>query len=259
MTAAVIKPRPIRDQVSEAEWRARVDVAACYRLMALYGMTDMIYNHITACVPDRPQEFLINPFGLHYEEITASSLYKIDLDGNVVLKPDTPYDILRAGFIIHSAVHAARPDIDCVIHSHSRAGTAVSCMEEGLLPVSQTALIFDGKLSYHDFEGAAGPEDERSRLGRDLGSNFNMILRNHGLLACGRSVAEAFVNIYELEFACRIQVDLMASGAKIIHPSEAVRQNNREIMAQYRARHGFETEWGAMLRRLDRIDPGYKN
>jgi ribulose-5-phosphate 4-epimerase/fuculose-1-phosphate aldolase len=196
---------------------------------------------------------------MHYEEITASCLYKIDINGDVVLKPDTDYDVLRAGFIIHSAIHAARPDIDCVIHTHSRAGTAVSCMEGGLQPFSQTALIFDNNLGYHDFEGAAGPEDERVRLAHDLGGHFNMILRNHGLIAAGRSIAEAFVNIYELEFACRIQVDLMACGAKIICPSDAVRSNNREVMKAYRAKHSFETEWSAMLRRLDRMDCSFRN
>ena len=258
MTASPVKLRSLREKVSEEEWQARINVAACYRLMALYDMTDMIYNHITACVPGKPQEFLINPYGMHYEEITASCLYKIDVDGNVLLKPDTDYDILRAGFIIHSAIHAARPDIDCVIHTHSRAGTAVSCMEGGLQPVCQTALLFENNLSYHAFEGAAGQEDERARLAQSLGENFNMILHNHGLIASGRSVAEAFVNIYELEFACRIQVDLMASGAKIIRPSDEARGNNREIMKTFRAKHGFETEWSAMLRRLDRIDPSYR-
>jgi ribulose-5-phosphate 4-epimerase/fuculose-1-phosphate aldolase len=259
MTASVIKHKAVREQVSEAEWQVRVNLAACYRLVALYDMTDMIYNHITACVPGKPQEFLINPYGMHYEEITASCLYKIDINGDVVLKPDTDYDVLRAGFIIHSAIHAARPDIDCIIHTHSRAGAAVSCMEGGLQPFSQTALLFDNNLSYHDFEGAAGPEDERARLAQDLGKNFNMILRNHGLIAAGRSIAEAFVNIYELEFACRIQVDLMASAAKIIRPSDAARSNNRDVMKAYRARHPFETEWSAMRRRLDRTDPSYRN
>ncbi len=184
---------PMRDRVTEAEWATRVELAACYRLVARYGMADLIYNHITARVPGEEGHFLINPFGFLYEEITASCLFKIDLDGRVVERPDLPYEVNRAGFVIHSAVHAARHDVDCVIHTHTRAGMAVSVMECGLLPATQGALRFHDRLAYHDFEGPAVDEGERERLVSDLGSCDAMVLRNHGLLTCGRSVAEAFL------------------------------------------------------------------
>src|SRR5260221_2753847 len=179
MSASVISIKPIRDEVNEAEWQARVNLAACYRLLHLYGMTDIIYNHITVRVPGNHREFLINPYGMHYEEITASSLYKIDVDGQILLRQETTHDVLKAGFIIHSAIHMARPDIDCVVHTHTPAGTAVSCMEGGLRFVNQTALAFYGNFSYHDFEGAAPPEGGRKRPADDLGTTYHMILRNH--------------------------------------------------------------------------------
>ncbi len=196
---SIVEFTPMRDRVSEQEWQTRVDLAACYRLVARYGMTDLIYNHITARVPGEAGHILINPYGFLYTEITASSLYKIDLDGNVVLKPDTHYGVNHAGYVIHSAVHGARHDIACVIHTHSRAGMAVSAMKCGLLPLTQTAMRFHGRVGYHDYEGPAIDLDERQRLVRDLGENDVMMLRNHGILACGRSVAEAFNILYWLE------------------------------------------------------------
>jgi ribulose-5-phosphate 4-epimerase/fuculose-1-phosphate aldolase len=202
----------VREQVSEAEWDLRVNLAACYRLMPRFGMTDLIYNHITARVPGNEHHILINAYGLLYEEVTASNLYKIDLDGNVILQPDTPYDINYAGFVIHSAVHGARPDAQCVIHTHTRAGCAVAAMQCGLLPVSQHALRFFECMSYHDYEGPALKLDERARLVEHLGDNDVMLLRNHGTLTLGRTIPQAFNTAYFLECACRIQVDAMASS-----------------------------------------------
>ena len=189
--------RCIRDEVSAAEWQARVELAACYRLVDAFGMTDLIYNHITARVPGT-EYLLINLYGLLYREITASSLVKIDFEGNIVWKPDTAYGINRSGFVIHGAIHSARPDVQCVIHTHTRAGMAVSAMKCGLLPLTQTAMRFHNRVSYHDYEGPAIDLDERQRLVRDLGTNDVMMLRNHGILACGRSVAEAFNILYWL-------------------------------------------------------------
>ena len=177
----------LRERVSAAEWQARVDLAACYRLVALFGMNDLVYNHITARVPDEEGRFLINPYGYAYEEITASSLVKIDFDGSVVLDSGTGYGVNRAGFVIHSAVHRARHDVACVIHTHSPAGMAVSALKCGLLPLTQNAMFF-GAIGTHDYEGPAIDLDEQARLVRDLGDNAALILRNHGLLTAGRTV-----------------------------------------------------------------------
>src|SRR5262245_32651131 len=197
--------RSIRECVSDTEWRTRVELAACYRLMAIYGMTDLIYNHITARIPGSPGHFLINSFGMLYEEITASSLYTIDIDGNVITRPDNGYEINETGYVIHSAIHAARHDVGCIIHTHTRAGMAVSAMKCGLLPLNQTALRFHGNIAYHDYEGLAMNLDERERLARDLGDRNAMILRNHGLLVCGATISQAINLIYFLEGACRAQ------------------------------------------------------
>jgi ribulose-5-phosphate 4-epimerase/fuculose-1-phosphate aldolase len=257
--AVVAHTVSIQDQVGDDEWQARVNLAACYRLVARFGMSDLIYNHITAKVPGSPGHFLINPFGLMYAEITASSLYKIDLDGNVILKPETPYGINRAGYMIHSAVHGARPEIGCVMHTHTRAGMAVSVMAEGLLPLTQTAMRFHGAIGYHDYEVPTVDIGERERLARDLGPHYAMILRNHGLLACGRTVAEAFNVMYWLEQACKVQVDVMASGARMVLPSDELATR----MAQRYSPHGQmsfgELEWPAMLRLLDHEDPSYRD
>jgi len=180
--------RSLRERVSAEEWSTRVDLAACYRLVALYGMTDLVYNHITARVPGAEQHVLINPYGMLYEEITASSLIKIDLEGKTVLQPDHDYSVNAAGYVIHSAVHGARHDAECVIHTHTRAGTAVSALAEGLMPLSQTAMRFAGHVAYHEYEGPAFNRGERERLIADLGSKNAMILRNHGLLVCAPSI-----------------------------------------------------------------------
>ncbi len=256
---SIVEFKPMRDRVDEAEWQMRVDLAACYRLVARYGMTDLIYNHITARVPNAPGHILINPYGFLYSEITASSLYKIDLEGNVILKPDTHYGINHAGYVIHSAVHGARHDVECVIHTHSRAGMAVSAMKCGLLPLTQTAMRFYGATSYHDYEGPAVDLDERQRLVRDLGRNDVMILRNHGLLACGRTIAEAFNILYWLEMACKAQVDAMAARTELQLPAEAVAEKTAHLFAPGTRRVYGEMEWEAMLRQLDREDASYRS
>jgi ribulose-5-phosphate 4-epimerase/fuculose-1-phosphate aldolase len=256
--ANVLKFKPLRDRVSEAEWQTRVDLAACYRLMVLYGMTDLTANHITARVPGTKNEFLINPYGRLYDEITASSLYKIDLDGHVLLQPDVPYGINHAGYVIHSAIHGVRHDVECIVHTHTRAGVAVSCMAEGLMPINQTAMVITHDLAYHDFEGPALRLEERERLVADLGDHMHFMLRNHGLLTCGQSIAEAWVKMYYFESACRIQVDLMAAGAKLIQPSEEAHRNMAECMAGTRGRGELGAlEWPTLLRKVDRLLPGY--
>jgi ribulose-5-phosphate 4-epimerase/fuculose-1-phosphate aldolase len=261
MARQVNVKRP-HEQFDEEEWQTRVDLAAFYRLLARYGMTDLIYNHITARVPNSPGHFLINPYGMFYSEIRASSLYKIDLDGNVISKPDTPYDINHAGYIIHSAIHSARHDLVCVAHTHGRAGMAVSAMKCGLLPITQSAMRFYGRVGYHDFEGPAVNAEERVRLARDMGQHPVLILRNHGLLVGGRTIPEAFNLLYWLENACRAQVDAMSSGAELCIPGEAALESIRKIFdtgpnGANKMLDG-ELEWTALIRLLDREDPSYR-
>lgn len=243
----------------EAEHQTRVDLAACYRLVALYGMTDMIYNHITARLPGAEDVFLINRYGLHYTEITASNLLKVDLQGNIIDKPaDCAYGISRAGYVIHSAIHAARPDVQCVIHTHTRAGLAVSAMADGLMPLNQTALRFYKRIGYHDFEGPALDEAEKARLVDDLGAFNSMILRNHGLIACGPTVGEAFNLMYWLESACKAQVDALAGGRALVLPPEAVCDRTARLYDPEVRRFG-PVEWDAMLRLLDRQDASFRD
>jgi ribulose-5-phosphate 4-epimerase/fuculose-1-phosphate aldolase len=244
---------------SKDEWATRIDLAACYRLVAKYGMSDLIYNHITARVPGEEGRFLINSYGYLYEEMTASSLYKIDLEGNVIDRPDNPYGINQAGYVIHSAVHGAREDVACVLHTHSRSSMAVSMMECGLLPLSQHAMRFYGDVSYHDYEGVALDLDERARLVADLGDTHVMFLRNHGLLVCASTIPEAFNMCYWVELACKAQIDAMASGAKLVEPSEAVRQKTANLYDPKVRRRFGDMEWEAMLRLLDRNDPSYRD
>lgn len=271
-----LKSRSLREQVSAEEWETRVDLAACYRLLALYGMTDLVYNHITARVPGS-DHVLINAYGMLYEEITASSLIKIDLDGATVLQPDHDYSVNAAGYVIHSAVHRARGDAACVIHTHTRAGTAVSALAEGLMPLSQTAMRFAGQIAYHDYEGPAFNRGERERLVADLGSKNAMILRNHGLLVCAPSIPQAFNLIYWLEQACRIQIDILACGRPLHVPTRDVVSGTAEALSGSEITLGNEDstnphlkvgaqkgqtgygllEWPALKRRLDRLDPSY--
>lgn len=244
---------------SKEEWETRVNLAACYRLMPLFGMSDLIYNHITARIPGTDDEILINPYGYMYEEITASSLIKINIKGDVLHNPHgEELGVNQAGYVIHSAVHGARHDVSCVIHTHSRAGMAVSAMECGLLPITQTSMRFKD-IAYHDYESVAIEMDEQARLVADLGKQDAMILRNHGLLVASASIAEAFNAIYWLEMACRVQVDALSSGRKLIMPSEAV-INRTHHLYQPTVRRPFGLmEWPAMLRYLDRRTPGYKD
>ncbi|HEX4927718.1 MAG TPA: class II aldolase/adducin family protein [Burkholderiales bacterium] len=269
----------MRERVSAEEWALRVDLAACYRLVARYGMTDLVYNHITARVPGPAHHILINAYGMLYEEVTASSLIKVDLAGNIVDKADHGYSVNAAGYIIHSAVHEAREDAQCVIHTHTRAGIAVSALEEGLLPLSQTAMRFHGRLAYHDYEGPAFNRGEKQRLVEHLGRHNAMILRNHGLLVCAPSIAQAFNLIYWLEQACRIQVETLAcqrplhlaggevvartaealSGMEITLDNEAATNPHLRQGAQ-KAGSGYGLlEWPALLRALDRQDPSYRD
>ncbi|NYT76080.1 class II aldolase/adducin family protein [Alcaligenaceae bacterium] len=243
---------------SDQEQQTRVDLAACYRLMPLFGMSDLIYNHITARVPGSDDEILINPYGLMYEEITASSLVKINLKGEILDNPTEEFGINEAGYVIHSAVHGARHDVGCVIHTHSRAGMAVSAMKQGLMPLAQTSMRFRD-VAYHDYESVAIDLDEQQRLVADLGNQDAMILRNHGLLVASPSVAEAFNAMYWLEMACRVQVDALGSGAELVLPSqEVIDKTYHRYQPQVRRPFGI-LEWPAMLRYLDRRNPGYEN
>lgn len=247
----------LRARVSEAEWQARVDCAACYRLVALFGMNDLVYNHISVRVPGEEDRFLINPYGYAYEEITASSLVKVDLDGNVVLDSGTGYGINRAGFVIHSAIHRARPDVACVIHTHSPAGMAVSALKCGLLPLTQNAMFFAG-IGYHDYEGPAVDLAEQERLVRDLGENSAMILRNHGLLTAGATVCEAFVTMHWLERACQAQLAAMACNTELNFPDPKTVALTNDRYRPGQRRKITELEWPALLRMLDRRDPSYR-
>jgi ribulose-5-phosphate 4-epimerase/fuculose-1-phosphate aldolase len=249
----------VRDRVSDEEWRIRVDLAACYRLVARYGWTDLIYTHISARVPgeDGSEAFLLNPFGFMFEEVTASSLVKIDFDGKILM--DTPFDVNDAGFTIHSAVHMARHDVACVIHTHTRAGMAVSAQVDGLLPLTQNAMMFHGDhMAYHAYEGVALDLDERSRLQADLGDRYAMILRNHGLLTCGRTVAEAFEIMQNLEHACEAQLAAQAGGVALTMPPADVCAHAAEQFWNYAKDKPFgRRAWPALLRMLDRHNPGY--
>jgi ribulose-5-phosphate 4-epimerase/fuculose-1-phosphate aldolase len=251
--------RAIRDLVSPEEWQMRVDLAAAYRLMDHYGMTEMIYNHITARVPGAPEQFLINAYGLHYSEITASNLHKIDEGGEFVLRGNSHYGVNYPGFIIHGAVHAARPDIVCVIHSHSTEGVAVSSMKEGLMPLCLLGMRFAGNIGYHDCEGTVVNIEERASLARDLGPHNAMLLRHHGVIACGPTVAEAFNTHYMIERACKVQVAALSAGtAELLMPAqEAVDATAKAFRPESRRAYGV-MEWEALLRLLDRKDPSYK-
>jgi ribulose-5-phosphate 4-epimerase/fuculose-1-phosphate aldolase len=267
--------RSMRERVSPEEWDLRVNLAACYRLMARYGMTDLIYNHITVRVPGPEHHILINAYGMLYEEVTASSLIKVDLAGNIIDKSNHDYSVNAAGYIIHSAVHEARADAQCIIHTHTRAGVAVSGLKEGLMPLSQTAMRFHGRLAYHDYEGPAFDRGEKERLVSDLGEHSAMILRNHGLLVCGPSIPQTFF----LENACRIQVDMLACQRPLNHPSEAVTERTAEALSgaeitldneeatnpnlrrdAQKSGSGYGLlEWPSLLRSLDRADPSYRD
>ncbi|MBO1113030.1 class II aldolase/adducin family protein [Bordetella petrii] len=247
----------VKPAVSAAEWETRVNLAACYRLMPLFGMSDLIYNHITARVPGDEDRLLINPYGYLYEEINASSLITINLAGDVLLNPHGDYDVNPAGYVIHSAVHGARHDVECVIHTHSRAGMAVSALECGLLPLTQTAMRF-GTIAYHEYEGPAVDTDERDRLTQDLGGGDAMILRNHGLLVAGADIPQAFNTMYWLEMACRAQVDAMACNTDLHYPARDVIAKTAHLYKPETRRPYGVLEWPAMLRMLERRDASFR-
>src|SRR2546421_7467962 len=250
------KSSSIRDQVSDAEWQARVDLAAAYRLVALYGWDDLIFTHISARVPGADHHFLLNPYGMLFDEITASSLVKVDPDGNKVM--DSPYFINPAGFTIHSAVHAAREDALCVMHLHTDYGIAVSAQKNGLLPISQQSLFPLASLAYHDYEGLALNEEEKPRLVADLGSSNSMILRNHGLLTIGSSVAEAFLSMYVLERACKIQILAQSGRAELLPvPAPIVDLVDKQLKVVSLGQ-GAQLAWPGLLRKLDRMDASYR-
>lgn len=246
----------IKDQVADEEWQARVDLAAAYRLVAHYGWDDLIFTHLSARVPGPEHHFLINPYGMMFDEITASSLVKINLQGEIVTP--SPYFINPAGFTIHSAVHAARADALCVIHLHTQYGIAVSAQKDGLLPVSQQSLFALASLAYHGYEGVALNEGEKPRLVADLGNKHNMILRNHGLLTVGRTAAEAFLFMYILESACRIQILAQSGGATLLPVSEPILEGVAAQLSAVTVGQGAQLAWPGLLRKLDRIDPSFR-
>ncbi len=257
-TAALSIPSR-RDQVSTEEWRVRVDLAAAYRLVALFGWDDLVFTHISARVPGpeggHDGAFLINPYGLMFEEITASSLVKVDARG--VKLDDTPFDVNPAGFTIHSAVHGARRDAGCVLHVHSLNGIAVSAQRGGVLPLSQQSIFVLASLGYHDYEGVALRDDEKPRLVASLGNNSFLMLRNHGLLTAGRSVADAFLAMYLFETVCTIQVRAMAGGGELISVDPRIVATAREQSAAVTKGLGAQLTWPGLLRRLERRLPGY--
>lgn len=256
MTAAP-KTASVRDQVSDAEWQARVDLAAAYRLVALYGWDDLIFTHISARVPGGEHHFLLNPYGMMFEEITASSLVKIDLAGNKVM--ESPHFINPAGFTIHSAVHAAREDAMCVMHLHTDYGIAVSAQKKGLLPLSQQSMVALASLAYHDYEGVALDENEKPRLVADLGESNYMILRNHGLLTAGRTAAEAFLAMYLLERSCRIQIMAQSGGGELVEIPNAIVKRVESQLKAVTVGQGPALMWPGLLRKLDRLDSSYRD
>src|SRR6184192_2522376 len=249
---------PLRDKVSPEEWAVRVDLAACYRLVAHYGWEDLVFTHITARVPGTEDQFLINPYGVFFDEISASSLVKIDTNGNKL--DDSPFPVNPAGFVIHSAIHAARHDARCVLHTHTLNGVAVSTQRAGLLPISQHAISVLASLGYHDFEGPALRDDEKPRLVADLGDKTSLILRNHGLLTVGETVADAFVAMYYLETSCAIQVRAQSGGGELIPvPKDIIETTYAQVMTAGRSRGSRSMlVWPGLLRRLDRRDPSYR-
>jgi len=249
--------QPIRDQVSAEEWKARVDLAAAYRLVAHYGWDDLIFTHISARVPGADHHFLLNPYGMMFDEVTASSLVKVDLDGKIVMP--SPYAINPAGFTIHSAVHAARADALCVMHLHTEHGIAVSAQKNGLLPISQQSLFVLASLAYHDYEGLALNDDEKPRLVNDLGNKTYMILKNHGLLTVGPAASEAFLAMFILERACRIQILAQSGGSQLTNIADPILDRVSLQLRAVTMGQGAELAWPGLLRKLDKIDPSYRN
>jgi ribulose-5-phosphate 4-epimerase/fuculose-1-phosphate aldolase len=247
----------VEQQVSAAEWQIRVDLAAAYRLVALYGWDDLVFTHISARVPGPEHHFLINPYGMMFEEITASSLVKIDLDGRKVM--DSPYEINPAGFTIHSCIHAAREDVSCIVHVHSPNGVAVSAQKDGVLPISQQSLFVLSSLAYHDYEGVALNPGEQPRLVKDLGHKTYLMLRNHGLLTVGSSPADAFLYMYIFESACMIQVRAQSGAKELTQIPGQILDGIRAAAKQVTRGLGGALVWPGLLRKLDRTNPGYQD
>ncbi len=246
----------LKEVVSAEEWQLRVDLAAGYRLVAAYGMSDLVYTHISARIAGPEHHFLINPYGMMFDEITASSLVKVDQSCNKL--SESAFPVNPAGFTIHSAIHQARENAGCVLHTHTRAGIAVSAQKCGVLPISQQSTFVLSSLAYHDYEGVALRDEERPRLQADLGSCNFLMLRNHGLLTVGRTVADAFMSMYTFENTCRIQVDALAGGQELTMVDPRILQGMSEVTRSVTVGMGSGLAWPALLRKLDRIDPGYK-
>ena len=249
--------QPAKPGVTAAEWERRVDLAACYRLVAMFGWDDLIFTHISARVPGPEHHFLINPYGLLFSEITASSLVKVDLEGRKVL--DSPYEINPAGFVIHSAVHAAREDAACVLHTHSINGVAVSATKGGVLPVSQQSIFVLSSLGYHDYEGVALLDGEKPRLVRDLGDKSFLMLRNHGILTVGASVPDAFVLMYIFESACTIQLRAQAASSELIPIDQKIIAGAQMAAKQVTRSAGGALAWPGLIRKLDRMDRSFRD
>ena len=246
----------VRDRVSAEEWAMRVDLAACYRIVARHGWDDLVFTHISARVPGGDHHFLINPYGLLFEEVTASSLVKVDLEGVKVM--ESPFAVNPAGFVIHSAIHAAREDAQCVLHLHTSAGVAVACQKDGLLPISQQSIFVHSSLGYHNYEGVALNDAEKPRLVADFGLNTFLVLRNHGLLTVGASVADAYLAMFVLQRACEIQVMAQSGGGALISIPQAILEGARAQSAQVTRGLGGALAWPGILRKLDRLDPSYR-
>ena len=249
--------RSMKPHVSPEEWAVRTDLAAAYRAVAMYGWDDLVFTHISARVPGPEHHFLINPYGMMFEEITASSLVKVDLAGAKVM--ESPFEINPAGFTIHSAVHEARADAHCVMHLHTIEGVAVSCQKEGLRAISQQSLFPLSSLGYHSYEGLALNPEEKVRLVRDLGDSANLILRNHGLLTCAESVPDAFLYMYILQKACEVQIRAQAGGGELIPVPQAIVDGIQKASKVVLRQSGGMIAWPGILRRLDRLDPGWRN
>ena len=248
----------MKELVTPEEWQLRCDLAACYRLVALYGMSDLVFTHISAKLPASvtggEEQFLINPYGLLFDEITASSLVKVDMACNKL--HESPFPVNPAGFTIHSAVHAARPDVACVLHTHTRAGVAVSAQQAGVLPISQQSTFVLASLAYHDYEGVAFRPDEGPRLQKDLGTANFLVLRNHGLLTVGKSIADAFLSMYTFENTCRIQIDAQAGG-ELTQVNPQIVSGVAQAMRVQTGGLGGAFAWPALLRKVQRDLPGY--
>jgi ribulose-5-phosphate 4-epimerase/fuculose-1-phosphate aldolase len=247
----------VKSRVSEEEWKLRVDLAAAYRLVALYGWDDLIFTHISARLPGPDHHFLINPYGMTFDEVSASSLVKIDLEGNKLM--ESPYEINPAGFVIHSAIHAARDDAKCVLHTHSINGVAVSATKQGVLPISQQSIFVLSSLAYHDYEGVALHDNEKPRLVRDLGDKSFLMLRNHGILTVGTSIADAFLFMYLFEACCTIQIRAQSTQSELIPVDPKIVAGATMAAKQVTRSAGGGLAWPGLLRKLDRLDRSYRD